>query len=474
MKIHMMAVGGTGMGSLAGLLKAMGHEVGGCDRTLYPPMSDYVRRYGVAVSQGYSPRHLDDAPDLVIIGNAIYRDNPEVQSVLERGLAFQSMAEAIRRFALKDRRSLVVAGTHGKTTTTALCGYLLNKAAMRPNMIVGGIARDFDASFLWGGGSWTVLEGDEYETAFFDHSPKFLHYEPSILILNNLETDHLDNFSGLADLERAFRRLLGEIRPGGLVLAGIESDSVRGLAQEYGGKMLSFGLAGNEDYTARHIAFSRSGTRFTLHRGGAKIGEFKSPLYGEHNLRNAVAALAACLEAGARAADLAAALPGFSGVKRRQERVAEVRGITVVDDFAHHPTAVAETLKALRQQYGPERVIACFEPRSYTCRTRQHQEVLPSAFSGADTVLTGPLKRLAGDPPQGHLDLEKFADDLKRNGKQAETFKNYDDYLPWLEQRVRRGDLVVFFSSGSFGDLPARFSERLTAGRLCGESGMVK
>lgn len=454
MRVHLMAVGGTGMGALAGLLKAQGHEVTGCDTALYPPMSTYIERYGIPWMRGFDPAHLERAPDLVVVGNAIHADNPEAQEALAAQIPYCSMAEAIRRFAVDGRRSLVVAGTHGKTTTTGLCGYLLEAAGLRPNLIVGGIVKDFDASFLWGGGEWTVLEGDEYETAFFDKGPKFLHYAPSLLILNNIEMDHLDNFRDLAHLETAFVRLFGEVKEDGLILAGTESPSVARLMPMSSRRWQGFGLTGTEHWTAREVAYAREGTFFRLLRGGRDLGPMQSPLYGAHNLRNTVAALGACLEAGADLERLRAALPAFQGMKRRQEVVVETGGIVVVDDFAHHPTALLETIAALRQRFAPERLIACWEPRSFTCQTDLHQEALPGAFAGADVVLLGPLQASPKIPAERRLDLGRVVRALESGGKTARILESPEDYRRSLEEMLRAGDLLAFFSSGSFFGLP--------------------
>ncbi len=465
MHIHLMAVGGTGMLALAGLLKAQGHDVTGCDTDLYPPMSDYVVRYGIETFKGFDPAHLERRPDLVIIGNAIHDGNAEARAVMDESVPYLSMAEAIGRFAVEGRKSLVVAGTHGKTTTTALAGYLLREAGLKPNMIVGGVAKNYDSSFLWEGGPWTVLEGDEYETAFFDKGPKFLHYAPSLLVLNNIEMDHLDNFKDLAALETAFVRLLGVVEPGGTILAGCESPSVYKLIPQAraleGRTVQTFGLAGQEDWTVRGVAWSPAGTRFDLLWRGENLGPFESPLYGAHNLRDTVAALAAAILAGADTERLRAALPGFEGVKRRQEVVFTGGGLVVVDDFAHHPTALRETIAGLRQRFEPARFVACFEPRSFTCQTKLHQDSLAAAFLSADVVRLGPIRYASKIPPQERLDLAAVAAALVATGKDARVMESSEEYLEELPRLVRRGDLVAFFSSGSFDSLPARLAQIL-------------
>lgn len=462
MRIHMMAVGGTGMGALAGLLKAQGHDVTGCDTALYPPMSDAIRAYGIPVrSDGFDPSHLDANPDLVIIGNAVHESNPEARAAIDLGIEYLSMAEAIRRFSVIGRRSLVVAGTHGKTTTTALSGWLLSEAGLRPNVLVGGIVNDWDASFRWGGGEWTVLEGDEYETAFFDKGPKFLHYDPSTLILNNIELDHLDNFESLQELETAFVRLFGVVAEAGLILAGTESPSVARLVGFAGRRVQSFGLSGGEDWSAGDVAYTEEGTRFRLLFKKKNLGAFQTPLYGAHNLRNCIAALAACLEAGAELGLLQEALGSFPGVRRRQEIVYSGHGRVIVDDFAHHPTAIRETLKGLRQRFARHRIVACFEPRSFSCQTRLHEAALPEAFALADEVLLGPFNPSKKIPEEERLDLRKVAAAIRSSGKKASVMETPEAYMDHLEEVGDGPTLVAFFSSGPFFGLPARLAERL-------------
>ncbi len=461
MRIHMMAVGGTGMGALAGLLKAHGHEVSGCDTALYPPMSDYLARYGINAAEGFDPAHIVPPPDLVVIGNAVHKENPEALACIENGVPYLSMAEAIHRFAIAGRESLVIAGTHGKTTTTAICGYLMKASGLDPTMVVGGIAKNSDSSFLGGKGNWAVLEGDEYETAFFDKGPKFLHYAPSILVLNNIEMDHLDNFRDQRQLEQAFVHLFGAMREDGMIIAGAESEPVSRIVQFAGRKVESFGLAGNEDWSAGKIGASRGGTRFTLVRKGIEIGEYDSPLWGEHNLRNVVAALAACIIAGASVEKLQSALPGFAGVKRRQEVVYQSDSVVVLDDFAHHPTAIAETLKALKQGFAAEKIVACFEPRSYTCQTSLHQERLAASFALADTILLGPFKPSAKIPQNERLDLERVVKELVACGKEAHQVQSYDACFERAAAVTRPGTLVAFFSSGAYGSLPQKLAKAL-------------
>jgi UDP-N-acetylmuramate: L-alanyl-gamma-D-glutamyl-meso-diaminopimelate ligase len=325
-------------------------------------------------------------------------------------------------------------------------------------MIVGGVAKDFDSSFLWGGGRWTVIEGDEYETAFFDKGPKFLHYAPSLLILGNIEMDHLDNFKDLGALETAFVRLFGAVRENGVVMAGTESPSVAKLLPLCSTPVETFGLSGGEDWTVTEVEWSPLATRFRLLRRGEDLGSFQSPLYGAHNLRDAVAALAACLRTGANVEDLRRALPGFGGVKRRQEVVFSGGGVVVVDDFAHHPTALKETIRGLRQRFAPGRLVACFEPRSFTCQTRLHQEALPGAFAEADWILLGPVAYASRIAAADRLDLGAVVDRLVSQGNRAQMVGGPEEIIRLLSCALCPGDLVAFFSSGAFHGLPQRLA----------------
>ncbi|MCX7829490.1 MAG: Mur ligase family protein, partial [Acidobacteria bacterium] len=404
-KIHMIAVGGTGMASLASLLKEQGHLVSGCDKPLYSPMKEFVDNLKIDFYEGHSRSHIDLNPDVVIIGNAVHRENEEAKDFIEKGFKYLSMAEAIYEFAIKGRTSVVVAGTHGKTTTTALTAFLLKESGFKTNMILGGIAKNYNSSSLWEDGHFTVVEGDEYETAFFDKEPKFLHYSPDLLIMNNIEMDHLDNFKSEEDLIKAFEKLLAKVKKNGIVLGGTESIPVGKLLFGSDVKYESFGISGGQAWSATEINYKREGTSFRLLYKGRDCGRFLSPLYGAHNLRNCVGAVAASATLSSALHTLREILPNFKGVKRRQEVVCEKNGLTIIDDFGHHPTAIFETTKALRQRYNPERVIVCWEPRSYTCQTKLHESKMPHSFIYANTVLMGPLPINSKISPSERMNL---------------------------------------------------------------------
>ncbi len=449
------------MASLACLLKAQGHLVSGCDKPLYSPMKEFVESLKIDFYEGHSVDHLKINPDVVVIGNAINRENEEAKIFIEKNYKFYSMAEAIYQFALKDRYSVVVAGTHGKTTTTALTSYLFKESGIKTNMILGGIAKNYNSSSLWEDGQVTVVEGDEYETAFFDKEPKFLHYAPDLLILNNIEMDHLDNFRDENDLIKAFEKLLTKLKSDDMVLGGTESPPVKKLL--FGGKVKyeSFGISGGEVWSAMEISYRKEGTFFRLLYKGKDLGKFLSPLYGPHNLRNAVGALAAAIHLGAPVHTLKEKLSKFKGVKRRQEVIIEKNGIVIIDDFGHHPTAIFETTKALRQRYNPERVIVCWEPRSFTCQTKLHESKMPHAFIYANTVLMGPLPSNPKIPLAERIDLNNIDQALKALVKESYVCRSEEEYLKLLKNIVREGDLVIFFSSGSFFNLPKKLAESI-------------
>jgi UDP-N-acetylmuramate: L-alanyl-gamma-D-glutamyl-meso-diaminopimelate ligase len=459
MRVHLMAVGGTGMGSLAGLLKAQGHEVSGCDKPLYSPMKESIEELKINFMEGHSAKHLELDPEVVVIGNAIHKGNEEAEAFMKKGFKYLSMAEAIHDFSIKDRQSVVVAGTHGKTTTTAILGFIFKEAGFKPNMILGGISKNYMTSYLWGGGDWTVVEGDEYETAFFDKGPKFLHYDPAILLLNNIEMDHLDNFKNEEELIAAFRKLLDILKPGARICGGTESPEVAKILARNKKPFESFGISGSETWSASNIRYRREGTFFRLLYRGKDRGHFSSPLYGAHNLRNVIGAIAASAAAEIPIDTIREIMPYFQGVKRRQEVVIQKNGITVVDDFAHHPTALYETIKGLRQRFNPTRVIACWEPRSYTCQTKLHQGKMPHAFLYANTVLLGPFPQGSKIPEDDRLNLDDIASALRLLGKEVLVCQRESDYIDYLKKTVREGDMVGFFSSGSFYDLPAKLAE---------------
>jgi UDP-N-acetylmuramate: L-alanyl-gamma-D-glutamyl-meso-diaminopimelate ligase len=454
MKVHLSAVCGTAMASLAGLLKQAGHEVTGSDQDVYPPMSTQLQALGVPILSPYREENVPADADLVVIGNALSRGNPEVEVVLDRRQRHTSMPALLGEEFLRGRTSLVVAGTHGKTTTTSLLAFLLQQAGLDPSFLVGGVPHDFGVSYRLGGGAHFVVEGDEYDSAFFDKRPKFAHYAPDVAVLGNVEYDHADIYPDLAAVRLAFQRLLQLVPRRGSLVAGIDSDEVRALLPKAWGRVETFGLAEDADWRGLDAGPAGDGWGFRLERRGQDLGTFTLRLHGLHNVRNALAALAAATLAGVPLEAARAALAAFRGVKRRLEVRGSVRGVTVYDDFAHHPTAVRETLRALRQGAGPPaRVIAVFEPRSYTSRTRVFQDEFAAAFGEADLTLVA-AAHLPGKVPEAQrLSEAELAAAIVGAGGRARFVPTVEEIVALVRDEAREGDRVAVLSNGGFGGI---------------------
>jgi UDP-N-acetylmuramate: L-alanyl-gamma-D-glutamyl-meso-diaminopimelate ligase len=452
-RIHLIAVCGTGMASLAGLLKEKGFAVTGSDQNVYPPMSDQLAALGVVVMTGYKPENLDSAkPDLVVVGNAISRDNPEVLEVQKRGFPLLSMPQAIAKFFLEDRFPIVVAGTHGKTTTASLLAWILERSGQSPGFFVGGILKNFGRSYQVGTGDTFVLEGDEYDTAFFDKGPKFLHYRPRMLVLNSVEFDHADIYRNLEHVMETFAKLVALLPKDGILFGDGDNANVRELIGKAPCRVVTFGLDAGATLTADGVTFGDK-ARFRALRDGREIGVFESPLPGRHNLKNLLGVIGIALELGITAADIQRALAEFESVKRRQEVLGTFRGVTLIDDFAHHPTAVAETLAALRGRYGRSKLWAIFEPRSNTTRRNIFQKDFVRAFDDADEIVFA-APYLAEKIPAGErLHPEEIVADLAARGKKARFIPSVDDIVAVLSREAQDGDVVCFLSNGGFGGI---------------------
>lgn len=451
--LHFIAIGGTAMAPLAALLSARGYRVQGSDLGLYPPMSDLVARAGIAVLPGFRPENVTPEIGRVIIGNAVPRTNPEVEETLRRGLPYFSMPEAIRHYLLRGRRSIVVAGTHGKTTTSALLAWLLLDSGRDPGFLIGGELRNLGCGFRDGGGPDFLLEGDEYNAAFFDRGPKFLHYEPRFLLLNNVEFDHADLYPDLAAVTEAFRRLVALVPPEGTIVANADDSVVRRIVGEARAPVVSVSLSPGSEISAGEIEAGPNGTDFTLFVQGAPAVRLRSPLYGRHNLRNALMAVAGARRLGLSEAEIAAALPRFAGVKRRLEVLAERDGVVYVDDFAHHPTAVGETLAAARLRWPGRRIWAVFEPRSITAGRKFFEGDYERALAAADAAVVAPVFHAARFRAEELIDRETIAAGLAARGRLAFVPARIEEIEPLLARQARPGDVVVLMSSGDFGGL---------------------
>ena len=451
------------MATLAAMLKQKGFEVGGSDQDVYPPMSDFLAAQGILAQAGYDAGHITGDIDLVIVGNAISRGNVELEEVLDRKIRYCSLPEAVREHFLWGARSIVIAGTHGKTTTTALTGRLLSHGGMDPSVLAGGIARNFGehgSSYRLGAGRDFVIEGDEYDSAFFDKTAKFLKYLPDIAVVNNVEFDHADIYDSLEAVSLAFRRLVNLIPRRGLLLVGSDSAGARALVSGAVSRVHTFGTGDDVDWQAHDIQVLPGGSRFKVRRDGSPFGVFEMPLVGAHNVRNALAAMAVATEVGVSVERVTEGLKLFAGVKRRLEVVGEVNGVTIYDDFAHHPTAVAETIGALRAGHPTDRIWAVFEPRSASSCRRVFQADFARAFAGADEVIVAPIFR-SKLPEAERLSVTQLVDDLNCRGQSARQSSSVDDIVDTIVREHRRGDLVVIMSNGGFGGIHRKLVEAL-------------
>jgi UDP-N-acetylmuramate: L-alanyl-gamma-D-glutamyl-meso-diaminopimelate ligase len=462
-RIHLIGICGTAMATVAALLKQRGHVVSGSDENVYPPMSDFLVAEGIPILTGYSAEHITDDIDLVVVGNAISRGNAELELVLERKVRYCSLPEVVREAFLWGARSIVIAGTHGKTTTTSLTGWLLTHAERDPTVIVGGIALNFGAggaSYRLGAGRECVIEGDEYDSAFFDKTAKFLKYVPDIAVIGNMEFDHADIYPDLDAVRIAFRRLVNLIPRNGVLLLGADSPHAVALNGHAVSPVETFGTGPEAAWQAADVTYADGVTRFEVRREGDRIGMFESPLLGLHNVRNALAAIAVGSHLGIGAGTLAEGLKQFKGIKRRLETVGVRRDIVVLDDFAHHPTAVRETLAALRTGYPSRRIWAVFEPRSASSCRRVFQEEFAASFENADEVIIGGVFRSAL-PVAERLSVDELVADLSRQGQRARHIADVGSIVHTLADECRPGDVVVLMSNGGFGGIHRKVLDAL-------------
>jgi UDP-N-acetylmuramate: L-alanyl-gamma-D-glutamyl-meso-diaminopimelate ligase len=489
LEIYIVAIGGTGMAPLACLLQEQGHRVRGTDGPLYPPMSTLLERAGIRPTVGYDAAHLEPAPDLVVVGNAVRSDNPEAIAAARLGVPVLSMPQALARFFLAGRRPLVVTGTHGKTTTTAMAAWVYSQCGADPGYLIGGVPHDLPGSFAAGGtqaapagepagegltaGSARdlpaaaqgrfIVEGDEYNAAYFDRGAKFLHYRPETLILTSVEYDHADLYPSPEALREAYRQVIAQLPADGLLVACGDTREVRELARRAPCRTILYGLEEGNEVRPAGCEATRGATRFRVADAGGGEVTIELPLAGGHNVANALAVWAAARRDGLAAGQVAAALAGFHGVKRRLEELGSRGGVTVVDDFAHHPTAVGKTLAALRQSYPGRRLVAVFEPRSLTAGRAMFFDAYREAFAAADRVLFAPTFHSGRLSAEERLDFAAVAAALAADGVAATRFAGVDELLAHAVAESRPGDVLVTMSSGSFEDLPRRLLAALPA-----------
>jgi UDP-N-acetylmuramate: L-alanyl-gamma-D-glutamyl-meso-diaminopimelate ligase len=461
-RIHLIGICGTAMATLAALLKRRGHEVRGSDQNVYPPMSVFLEKQGIATLQGYRAEHITPDLDLVVVGNAISRGNPELEEVLDRKIRYCSLPEAIRDNFLWGARSIVIAGTHGKTTTTSLTGWLLAYGGADPSVFIGGIAENFDGSYRIGGGREFVIEGDEYDSAFFDKTAKFLKYLPDIAVVSNIEFDHADIYPNLDAIRQAFHRLVNLVPRRGLLLLGADNADALALRDRARCRVETFGLSAGADWQAHDLRPAENATSFSVRRGGQPAGSFEVPLLGAYNVRNALAAIAVAAAVGLNIDTMSDGLRKFKGVRRRMEHRGTAGGVAVYDDFAHHPTAIQETLAAVRSAYPDRRVWGIFEPRSATSCRRVFQSDFVRALSNADLVVLPAVFR-STLPEDERLSAEQIVDELKQSGVDARYIPAVDDIVRTVSKEARSGDLVIVMSNGGFDNIHQRLLSALGA-----------
>ena len=461
------------MAPLAGMLAERGYRVTGSDSGVYPPASTLLEGLGIRWSNGFSEGNLTPAPDIVVIGNALSRGNPEVECVLDRKIPYRSLPQVIEDYFLPGHDSLVVTGTHGKTSTTSMLSWILSVAGLRPNFLVGGVVENFGRSFGLGGGTEFVLEGDEYDSAFFDKAPKFLHYHPDELIITSLEFDHADIYSDLAAIELQFRRLINLVPRRGRIVAWGESGTVRGVLQKAFCPVETYGFSSGVDWLAGDVQYSEDATHFRVSRQGTEMARVRMALAGRHNVLNAVAAIAIAHGRGARREAIEEALATFRGVLRRLEVKGESSGVLVVDDFAHHPTAIRVTIDAARHRWPGRRLWAVFEPRSNTMRRKVFENDLASSLATADAIVLGAVNRAALLDDAERLSPVRVLETVRATGRKAEGFESADEISGYLVRETQPGDLVLVMSNGSFdglcGKLLGKLQERgVPAGKIRG------
>lgn len=463
-----MGICGTGMASLAGMLKEKGFQVTGSDHNIYPPMSDFLEALSIPVLKDYSPCNLFPAPDLVIVGNVITKENPEAVELSSAGIHYLSFPQALRHFALKDKRSLVISGTHGKTTTSSLVAWILEEGGMDPGFMIGGIPYNFRKNFKSGHGPYFVIEGDEYDTAFFDKGPKFMHYRPWATILTSIEFDHADIYRDLDHVVENFRKLVDLIPADGVLIANADEPLIRQEIERAKCKVITYALSHEADWTVDGVSIEKDYTHLTIIRSvnpqAKHAGEYftlQTPLYGRHNISNLLSALVLADYLGLSPSAFYRAVRTFKGIRRRQEIIGEKKGILILDDFAHHPTAVKETIAAVSKKYKNRRLIAVFEPRSNSSRRNVFQSRYALSFDNADRVMIPEPSMMEKIPSNERFSSQQLVRDLKEKGFNASYFQNTDQLLEALLSEARKDDVILIMSNGAFDDLPRRLLERL-------------
>ncbi len=455
--VHLMGICGTGMASLAGILKEKGYHVTGSDQNLYPPISLFLEDLSIKPFRGYRPENLYPRPDLVVVGNVITRHNPEAEALADLEIPFLSFPQALNHFAFKGKKNIVIAGTHGKTTTSSIVAWLLETSGFEPGFMIGGIPKDFKTNFKTGKGPYFVVEGDEYDTAFFDKGPKFLHYKPWITILTSVEFDHADIYMDLEHVKSSFKSLVSSMQENGTIIANISDPVVASLIKDARCNIITYGTNDNAMWKPGHISFHDKWTVLPVIKNGKEAAKIETSLYGHHNCSNLISAVALARFLDIPWPRVQRAIKTFTGIKRRQDMIGEKNDILVLDDFAHHPTAVKETVAAVKERFPDRRLIAVFEPRSNSSRRNIFQDRYTMSFDMAETVILPDPFMSEKIPPEERFSSAKLASDLRKKGIQALHFPDTDKLLKALAEESAPGDVVLFMSNGPFDNLPERF-----------------
>jgi len=458
--IHLIGICGTAMASLAGMLQKRGFQVTGSDTAAYPPMSEFLFSLSIPILQPFAESNLEPRPDLAVVGNAISRGNVELEFLLDHRIPFQSMPQLLHDEFLQDKERLIVAGTHGKTTTSSMLAWIFHQAGRSASFLIGGVPGNFGSSFALGSGREFILEGDEYDTAFFDKGPKFLHYFPDAVILTSVEFDHADIYKNLDEVKTAFKRLVNLVPRGGVVIAWDGHPNVDDCVSRAFCRLERYGFAKNSTWRITDVNYTPEVTRWRVQHNGQFWAEFEFPLAGEYNVLNATAAAAMSANYGIDKETIATALRTFRSVKRRLEVKAEIDGITIVDDFAHHPTAIAETLKAIKTRYPGRRLWAILEPRSNTLRRNVFQQELVQSLALADQIVLADVFKSSAIPKDERLDPSRVVTELAGMHRPARMLANAESIVNTISAELHPGDVVAILSNGGFGGiydlLPAR------------------
>jgi UDP-N-acetylmuramate: L-alanyl-gamma-D-glutamyl-meso-diaminopimelate ligase len=460
-KIHLIAICGTGMGALACMLKNLGFKISGSDHNIYPPMSDFLREQGIQIMEGFKAEHISHDPDLVIVGNAVSRDNPEVQKLMQAGIPFCSMPQALNRFVAGGKQKIVVCGTHGKTTTSSILAWMLYQAGFDPSFMIGGILQNFNSNYRLGAGEHIIIEGDEYDTAFFDKGPKFMHYRPAMTVLTSIEFDHADIFRDLNHLRMTFAGFLSKLEPSSMLFAFDADQNVKELISEAQCQIELYGNYNFSDWHLGQVLIDSPWTHFEVLKAERLFARFKTKLVGRYNLFNALPVIAIAHHLGMPVEMISRGLETFAGIQRRQQIRGHKNQIMVLDDFAHHPTAVRETIEAVKSAYSPKRLIAVFEPRTNTSMRKVFQDVYPASFDGADLICIRKPPLLHKIPANERFSSEQLVADLKNRGKDARYFADTESIIGFLVQQANAGDLILVMSNGGFDNIHQRLLDQL-------------